>query len=178
VKPRLDSSNLERLGVLSADPFYGLPAISIYGADNHLVVEFWGPDLKTGGGNLLSRRGSDDTTYVESSTLIPQHTATFPGSLHDSDGENATWQLMLVPHSGLKVLLVVREGRNGAGPTGSRLVLKGVTVDPVKGGVITQTLVLPPFLDLNKISNLLLDDHRGVVTLIDSDGFLYVIPYV
>jgi len=84
---------------------------------------------------------------------------------------------MVVPHSGLKILFIVREGRDRPGSTGNRLLLKSVMVDPLKDKAMGQTLVLPPFLNLHTISNLLLDDHRGIVTLVDSDGFLYVIPY-
>jgi hypothetical protein len=61
-------------------------------------------------------------------------------------------------------------------PRGTQ-TLRLISCDPHKIQATYRDLVLPDFIDLFCVQGLFLDDHLGIVTLIDSNGVLYTIPY-
>lgn len=140
-------------GALSSDSFYDVPAVSM-----HSVVSPEGPIIHI---RFWTRSAGSPKT------LSLLQSANVRGVLHDSPG--SAWQLMLIPHSGRHVLLVAKSNED--------VVLRLVRYNPQKSAASVHELELPPSIDLSLIYSLGLDDHRGVISLLDRRGNLYAIPY-
>ncbi|KAF8911527.1 hypothetical protein CPB84DRAFT_1812360 [Gymnopilus junonius] len=157
-------------GALSADEFYGVPAVSLHRItaprlDSEGDVE---PDLTHKIQIRFWTKPEPDPGNEKSPPhLIPRHSVNIPGLLQDSP--DSSWQLMLLPHSGRKVLLVVYYE--------SEICLKLIHFDPEEGISFVQQVTLPPFINVEEVYGLSLDDHLGVISLLDTKGVLYAIPY-
>ncbi|KAF8161332.1 hypothetical protein B0H34DRAFT_700475 [Crassisporium funariophilum] len=161
-----DADRLETEGALSADPYYGVPGVSLHrfvfleDGTNHvemstMQIRFWtGPTVGNDGRPVRPH-------------LKATHHVNLTGTLQDS--LDSSWQLMLLPHSGRKVLLVLN--------VQGRVYLHLISFDRETCSSTVHLLNIPPFIDISFIYGLSLDDHRGVVSLLDSNGWLYAIPY-
>jgi len=163
-------------GALSADQQYGVPAVSLHRISmaresimhdtdsdmdsdieediSSMQIRFWGKPSR-----LDLRAGFH--------YLAPKRVVNIPGCLQDSPG--SAWQLMLIPHSGRKVMIVMRSMSN------INLILVHGDCEP--GEEPVNTMVLPDLIDLRDVYGLSLDDHRGVITLLSANGCLFAIPY-
>ncbi|KDR75641.1 hypothetical protein GALMADRAFT_156621 [Galerina marginata CBS 339.88] len=157
-------------GTLTTGDFYGVPAVSLRLASlsfldipEELEVDPVGPGRFQIQAIFWTRPEQDDNN----NPLVPYHNINIPGSLQDSP--DSSWLLMALPHSGRKVLIVIQFG--------SEIRLQLVHFHPHKGDISVQQIELPPFIDIEQVHGLSLDDHRGVITLLDTRGVLYALPY-
>ncbi|KAF9486031.1 hypothetical protein BDN70DRAFT_822871 [Pholiota conissans] len=169
-------------GVLSANNMYGVPAVSLQALDtvvwsssyevpeSVMQIRFWTPCMQT----LPPERSTAMTTAAPAAgapTTIPtlecKWVANIQGSL--GDASNSAWKLMLLSHSGCNVLLVMERG--------THLELRLIVVDPELNKCVQHRLAVPENMELGYVYGLSIDDHRGVITLLDTRGLLYAIPY-
>ncbi|KAJ7668495.1 hypothetical protein DFH06DRAFT_201249 [Mycena polygramma] len=78
----------------------------------------------------------------------------------------------LIDHSDVSVLLLVSDDDNS-----DTLCLVLVQFDPSTFSSTSHRLEMPVGLDLTIIADIALDDHRGKVLLLDTDGFLHIASY-
>lgn len=76
---------------------------------------------------------------------------------------------MLLSHTGRSMLLVMDQG--------THLELRLINFDPQTNACTSHLLEVPAFIELSYVYGLSMDDHRGVITLLDTRGYLYAIPY-
>ncbi|KAF9012550.1 hypothetical protein BDQ17DRAFT_1387237 [Cyathus striatus] len=138
-----------QIGPLSADPAYGVPL------KPQMHIRFW------------TRSDKEEGFAHSTPTIVPVCFINIPGDLWSSASH--TWQLMLLPHSGRQVLLVVKDDEE------IKLLL--VRLQTEKKTATVHRLNVPSFIGMDHVYGLSLDDHRGVVTLLDTRGFLFAIPY-
>lgn len=153
-------------GALSANDFYRAPAVSLHvvrPASIHLdpfepphdgermQVRFWGAADAPATAPRLELQGTID----------------IGGQLQDSPG--ASWKLMLLAHSGRCMLLVVDQA--------THVELRLVRFDAAANACSAHNLVVPEFIPLSCVYGLSIDDHLGVVTLLDTRGYMFAIPY-
>lgn len=94
-----------------------------------------------------------------------------PGSLFESNFAHHLFQSF----SGRKGLIMLDVAEEGLA---QKLILRLLSCDPEALRPITyRDLTLPDFLAPSRIQRLSIDDHLGVVSIIDSDGMLHAIPY-
>ncbi|KAF5321060.1 hypothetical protein D9619_001669 [Psilocybe cf. subviscida] len=148
-------------GCLSSDDLHGVPAVSIirYERENDsdsvisgLHVRFWSPPP------LLE---------CPWSTLVPAHIVDIPGRLHEST--SASWSLLLIPCSGLRVLLIL--------DTNDQVSLKLISYHPETNDSTVSELDVSLHVDIRGVYNIAMDDHRGILSLLHVSGHLYAIPY-
>ncbi|TFK44938.1 hypothetical protein BDQ12DRAFT_42619 [Crucibulum laeve] len=157
----------EQLGALSAHPRYGIPAVSLHGLHvedasegdpmPYIQIRFWARS-KTPSPNLLS------VCHVD-----------VPGRLWSST--STSWELMLLPHSGLQVLLLVHHH--------GLIKLQLVRYHPETNAATVHHLRVPQFIDMQLVYGLALDDHLGAVSLLSGhntegggqQGTIFTIPY-
>ncbi|KAF8151190.1 hypothetical protein BJ912DRAFT_1051621 [Pholiota molesta] len=157
-------------GALSANDAYGVPrsrcipwrrrpgttrAGAIAGA------QYAGPLL---GACIVRRGGSGGGASAHARAQMDRQR---PGALQDSP--DSAWKLMLLSHSGRSVLLVM--------DLDTHLELRLVAVDPELDRCAVHRLAVPPFIELDHVYGLSIDDHRGVITLLDTRGVLFALPY-
>ncbi|KAF8963664.1 hypothetical protein BDZ97DRAFT_2013311 [Flammula alnicola] len=163
---------LEPEAALSSDDFYGIPAVSLHGIQRPSRTAAWQPKETSKYETRIQIRfwakPAPDTTKVMPS-LIAKHSVDIDGSLQDSPEPDSSWKLMLLPESGRKVLLVVN--------LNTHLSFQLVNYDPEMDKISVHRLELPHFIDISQIYGFSLDDHRGVITLLDTRGVLFAIPY-
>ena len=146
-------------GCLSSDDLHGVPAVSICryeresdSAISGLQIRFWSPPT------LL------DCPW---STLVPAHTVDVHGNLYETPW--ASWSLLLIPCSGLRVLLILN--------TNEHVSLKLISYYPEKNESTVSELDVSPHFDIQGVYNIAMDDHRGILSLLHVSGDLYTIPY-
>ncbi|KAJ3513973.1 hypothetical protein NLJ89_g2638 [Agrocybe chaxingu] len=170
--PRPDEGTFVPEGVLSADSFYGVPAVSLQLINEELdrgvtrqsiEIIFW-TSVKR------DTQTEDEMTAAGRPCfrVEPHDPVAIPGCLQDSS--DSSWQLMLLPHSGRKVLLVINNNEN-------QPILYLVNFDHDTNTPSLHVINLPSFIDLSLVHGLSLDDHRGVITLLDTRGSLFAIPF-
>lgn len=166
-------------GALSANDSYGVPAVSLhsmdketwdnegrsYNRERNMQVRFWAPELRFFSSFSVEEVGAAAAPAL---TLAPKWVANVPGALQDSP--DSAWKLMLLSHSGRSVLLVM--------DLDTHLELRLVAVDPELDRCAVHRLAVPPFIELDNVYGLSIDDHRGVITLLDTRGVLFALPYV
>jgi hypothetical protein len=95
-----------------------------------------------------------------------------PGPLFSPTLSNF-WQHVFQTFSGKHGLIMSNATEGGSGG-----ILQLLSCDPEAAEPITyRDLTLPDFLDVSRTHGLSVDDHLGVVNLIDWDGVLHAIPY-
>lgn len=146
-------------GCLSSDDLHGVPAVSInrYVRDSDSVitglqVRFWSPP---------------PFPQCPWSTLVPAHIVDVPGHLHESPW--ASWSLLLIPCSGLRVLLIL--------DTDDQVSLKLISYHPETNDSTVSELDVSLHFDIRGVYNIAMDDHRGILSLLHVSGHLYTIPY-
>ncbi|TFK44936.1 hypothetical protein BDQ12DRAFT_42575 [Crucibulum laeve] len=147
-----DASSLQQEAILGANPIYGVRAISVLSEIRDkpsVYIRFW-----TAGtvGNISPRNAGDHIVKVS-------------GRLQDWPG----WLAFLLSHSGTIVLLAMKEEE--------RSFLQLVRYDPLISTSSIHRLDIPDTIDLSIVYGLSLDDHLGVVTVVDRRGCLFAIPY-
>lgn len=148
---------LDPQGALTADPKYGIPAVSLYQiqdpkGEHDIHIRFW----------------IDVWPYEDHSMRVfPLDPIRVRGTIQDS--EDSSWQLMLLPHSGRMVLMVMN--------VGGKVGLQLVKCDRQTADVSLHEIDLPPVIDISAVHGLSLDDNRGVISVLDKHGMLYAIPF-
>ncbi|KAF9529727.1 hypothetical protein CPB83DRAFT_893246 [Crepidotus variabilis] len=173
------------LNVLTANDTYGVLAISLDKRDT------W-EHSNTGG--VPIRRELGLTAWVtvppsDSNIGFPVHLEPLPleeaiagtlQSLRDPETDNP-WLLIVQTLSGRKSLLLTNITPEDADPDiEEQLVLRLVHCEPEAENederIYYRDLEIPSFINLSKVHGLFLDDHMGVVTMVDTKGVLYALP--
>ena len=114
--------------------------------------------------------------------LFPLTSESMPGSFHTpvDEVDSTRWERLVQTLSGRRglVLVNVRDEADEPedDPRGTQ-ILHLISCERHKPQATYRELVLPDFIDLFTARGLFLDDHLGVVSLVDSSGVLYTIPY-
>jgi len=112
--------------------------------------------------------------------LIPRTSERIPGVFNTTtnDVDSSRWEMLFQTISGRRGLMLVnvRDEGDESNSQGTQ-ILRLVSYERHKTQVVCRDLVLPDFIDLFRIHGLFLDDHLGVVSMIDPSGVLYTIPY-
>ena len=166
IVPQDENDEFTPEGALSANDFYRAPAVSLHAVRpvsvrrdpfepphdaERMQVRFWGAADADASAPCLELQGKIDIN----------------GQLQDSPG--ASWKLMLLAHSGRCMLLVVDQG--------THVELRLVRIDAAANACSAHHLVVPEFIPLSYVYGLSIDDHLGVVTLLDTRGYMFAIPY-
>ncbi|RXW24938.1 hypothetical protein EST38_g894 [Candolleomyces aberdarensis] len=184
-------------GALSADPHYGVPAVSIHrhvlqleedevevedGATREIMrsrmeVRFWTSskeEAKKNGGSLSSDEGSSElegSATPDKPTLIPHSSAYVRGIVQDTATVGGAWVLMLIPPSGRMAAMILNVGEEHSP------VLGLVRFNTESKECTTHTLELPEEIPMSDIYGLTLDDNCGQVSLLDTHGFMHIVSY-
>jgi hypothetical protein len=153
----------EALGVIATQPIRGAAVVTLHHINvdeemrsRAINIRYWSYRDKTNGDVAPSRR------------LAPAHTLNVNGMLATSTSLSP--RPYLVAYSDLAALLVVEYQRSRS--------IRLIQYNPWTRSSTIHLLDTPPGLDLNTVSGVALDDHRGSVTLIDETGVLYSASYV
>jgi hypothetical protein len=154
------------MSILTANSPYGVFAMSldIASVENAaaLDVTFW---IRT------------ESTPGEGRHLITSES--MPGSLSVTavdDIDLSQWENVVQALSGRRGLVLLNMQNEVDYDSQGTQVLRLVSCQS-HTHVTFRDLVLPDSIDLFKVHGLFLDDHLGIVSMIDSTGLLYVIPY-
>jgi hypothetical protein len=148
----------EPLGVLCTDPARGAPVVTlhhIFSDDDYdpraINIRFWSAE-------------QPKPSEADASHLSPAHSFNLGGSVRRSTlGSN------LYAYSGSQLLLVVE--LNGI------LALRLVRYHPITSSSSVHLFELPRDIDLEEIQDISLDDHRGIIFLINTSGLVTILPY-
>ncbi|EAU91260.2 hypothetical protein CC1G_06895 [Coprinopsis cinerea okayama7 len=174
------------LGALSSACHYGVPALSIQAVVNQIrtrslrdeesmdeddeeedtvslresiYVKFWTVEVDEGWSE------GKVSTRPKAQHLKPRHALGIQGELVVPT--DATWQLLILAHSGRGAIMLI--------DVGDKAVLQLATFH--EDGCTTHQLEVPDDLDLWCTYGLTIDDHRGVVAILDNHSCLYELPY-
>ena len=114
----------------------------------------------------------------EKALLVPLTSESMPGFFHTTVDEvdSTRWERLVQTLSGRRGLVLVNVRDEPEDPRGTQ-TLHLISCESHKPQATYRELVLPDFIDLFTARGLFLDDHLGVVSLVDSSGVLYTIPY-
>jgi hypothetical protein len=126
-----------------------------------LEITFW----------IRSESAGEDKHLL--SPLIPEN---MPGFAYSTVGESdsSRWERMVQTLSGRRGLVLsnVRDETREDDLRGTQ-VLRLVSCERHRAQATFRDLVLPDYIDLFSVHGLFLDDHLGIVSMIDSTGVLY-----
>lgn len=171
-QPRTNDEDSSFFTILTVNSPYGVSAMSVNVVStttdptmpNALDITFWmRPEL----------------TGEDKPLLVPHKSESVAGLFHSTydEGSPSRWENLVQTLSGRRALMLlnVREEADGNSP--GALVIRLISCESDRTRSTYRDLVLPDHIDLSNVHGLFLDDHLGVVSLIDSQGMLYAIPY-
>lgn len=173
---------------LSADPYYGVPAVSIHSRafrimedavvqDQDLAqygteVRFWTSSKESQAKNNSHTQGSaGSSTTHDQPTLIPHPSALIRGSIHTTSTGAGAWALMLIVPSG-RIAAIILDVAGQQSP-----VLSLVRFNVEKKKCTIHTLEIPQEISMSDIHGFNFDDSCGQVYLCDTSGYMHVVSY-
>ncbi|KAJ2918553.1 hypothetical protein MD484_g1831, partial [Candolleomyces efflorescens] len=191
-------------GALSADPYYGVPAVSIHRHvlqidDDEMAVEdesarepmrsrmevrFWtsSKEEPTNKGNVTTGDGTfqielEDSASDEKPTLIPHSSSYVRGIVQETAtiGGAAAGAWVL--------MLIPPSGRMAAmildvgGELAPSPILSLVRFNKESKECTTHTLELPDVISMSDVYGLTIDDNCGQISLLDTHGSMHIVSY-
>ncbi|TFK44937.1 hypothetical protein BDQ12DRAFT_641983 [Crucibulum laeve] len=144
-------------GILSSDQAYGLLGVSVLSPQNNTselpstLIRFWSPGL-------------DNADKVDVST-IREDLVVVPGKLQQWSG----WLPFKLAQSGKQLILIVT--------LDNETFLQLVRYYPETPATSVHRLDVPPVVDLKHLEGISIDDHLGVITLINPQGAMHTLAY-
>ncbi|KAF9012552.1 hypothetical protein BDQ17DRAFT_1405181 [Cyathus striatus] len=167
-------------GILGSDPIYGILAASVVSVNDpmgpRILIKFWGldreKDIEEERRELESKYCiSNDSERTSSQSDPKAHFPLTETTLHIS-GELQQWSDWLpfkLAHGGQDMVLVVTRNKE--------TFLQLVRFYPITKQTTVHDLGLPCPVETKHIEGISLDEHLGVVTLVDRLGSLYAISF-
>jgi hypothetical protein len=162
------TNDVSFLAILTANSPYGVSAMSV-----NVVLSLTEP-IRDALDITFWIRPESTTGEKDGQLLVPLKSKSMPGFFF-STLEESRWESLVQTLSGKRGLVLLNMRDGGAGDC--RQVLRLVSCDHQMTQATYRDLVLPDFINLFNVRGLFLDDHLGVVSMIDPTGVLYTIPY-